>query len=79
MDILPALEMGTILANLNYCGKIPAGRDLFKRMVKIGDMIYPTVLITLFGILSVWQDLFLRLLIICEIESAKTGLKKDFR
>ena len=53
MDLLPALKMGTILASLKFSGKIPAERDLFIRMVKIGDMIYPFVLITLFGILSV--------------------------
>jgi len=41
---------------------------LFIRMVKIGDVIYPTVLLTLFRILFVWHDLFLRLLIISEIE-----------
>ena len=39
-----------------------------------GDLIYPTVSITLLGILLMWQDLLLRLLIICEIEAAETGL-----
>ena len=68
--------MGIILSNLKFCRKIPSERDLFIRMVKIGDMIYPLVLITLFGILSMWQDLLLRLFIIFGIESAETRLKK---
>ena len=59
--------MGTILTNLKFCRKIPAERDLFIRMVKIGDMIYPINLITLLGILP-FLNLFLRLSIICEID-----------
>ena len=46
LDVLSALEMGIIFANLKFCGEISAESDLFIIMVKIGDMIYPTVLIT---------------------------------
>ena len=56
MELLSALKLGTSLANLKLFGKIPAERDWYIRMVQIGDMIYPTDLITLFGILSKWQD-----------------------
>ena len=40
-ELTPSLEnAGTILANLKFCGMIPAERDLFIRMVKTGVMIY---------------------------------------